>query len=150
MPLGVVTLIKPVVAPAGTVTSICVDVTTVYVPAFTPLTETVIAPVKVVPVTAIEEPITPLPGEKPEICGVTEKFEALVPVPDGVVTAIAPVVAPTGTLVVIWKFETTVNVALVPLKVTVVAPVNASPLIVTEAPSMPFPGEKLEILGVTV
>jgi hypothetical protein len=43
-------------------------------------------------------------------------------VPPGVTTWTVPVVAPTGTLMVIKESESTVNVAAVPLKVTLVAP----------------------------
>jgi hypothetical protein len=48
-----------------------------------------------------------------------------------------PVVAPTGTVVVISDFETTVKAAAVPLKVTLVLPVNSVPRIVTAAPTDP-------------
>jgi len=74
----------------------------------------------------------------------------LVPVPLGVVTASVPVVAPTGTVAVIFVAETTVNaVAGTPLKFTFVAPVNAKPLIVTKVPIGPLVGVKLVIFGVT-
>jgi hypothetical protein len=45
-------------------------------------------------------------------------------VPPGVTTWTVPVVAPAGTVVVISDGETTVNVAGVPLKVTLVAPTS--------------------------
>ena len=49
----------------------------------------------------------------------------LVPVPAGVVTVTRPVVAPTGTVTIIWLLEVTLNcVAGVPWKATAVAPVN--------------------------
>jgi len=48
----------------------------------------------------------------------------LVNVPLGVVTCTLPVVAPVGTVVVIWVSDTTVNAAEVPLKVTSVEPVR--------------------------
>ena len=60
--------------------------------------------------------------------------------PWGVTTTILPLVAPVGTLVVICEGETTVNVAGVPLKVTLVDPVNAVPRIVTVAPTAAVPG----------
>ncbi len=62
-------------------------------------------------------------------------------VPPGVVTAIVPVVAPVGTVAVIWVAELTVNaVAAVPLNLTAVAPVRFEPLIVTVVPTGPLPG----------
>ena len=51
-----------------------------------------------------------------------------------------PVVAPVGTVVVISDFDFTVNVAAVPLKVTLVAPVRLVPRIVTAAPTAPEVG----------
>src|SRR2546427_1297722 len=78
---------------------------------------------------------------------VTVKLEALVAVPPGVVTLIVPVVAPVGTVAVICVAELTVNVAVVPLNFTAVAPVNAVPVIVTLAPIAPLVGEKLVMEG---
>ena len=49
----------------------------------------------------------------------------------GTVTSTLPLVAPSGTLVVISELETTVNAASVPLKVTRVASVRSVPRIVT-------------------
>ena len=46
-----------------------------------------------------------------------------------------PVVAPVGTVVVISEAETTVNVAAVPLNVTLVAPVKFVPRILTAVPT---------------
>ena len=69
---------------------------------------------------------------------VTVKEAVLVPVPAGVVTATGPVVAPAGTVAVIWVSEVTVNVAaVVPLNFTAVAPVKPLPVMVTEAPGRP-------------
>ena len=49
----------------------------------------------------------------------TVKFAELVAVPPVVVTAIFPVIAPVGTVAVIWRSETTANVvAAAPPKVT--------------------------------
>src|SRR5947208_6396251 len=78
---------------------------------------------------------------------VTVKLETLVAVPPGVVTLIVPVVAPVGTVAVICVAELTVNVALVPLNFTAVAPVKAVPVIVTLAPTTPLVGVKLVIVG---
>src|SRR6266446_5323544 len=78
---------------------------------------------------------------------VTVKLEALVAMPPGVVTLIVPVAAPVGTVAVICVAELTVNVAVVPLNFTAVAPVNAVPVIVTLAPTAPLVGEKLVMVG---
>jgi hypothetical protein len=67
--------------------------------------------------------------------------------PDGVVTLIAPLVAPAGTVAVICVSEFTANVAAVPLNMTAVAPVNPLPLIVTGVPTVPLEGLKLVIDG---
>lgn len=72
---------------------------------------------------------------------------ALVAVPEGVVTEMAPVVAPVGTVVLIWLSETTVNVAGVALNLTAVAPVKAVPVMVTAIPGDPDVGENEVIAG---
>jgi len=61
----------------------------------------------------------------------------LVRVPLGIVTSTGPVVAPEGTVVLISDFETTANVAGVPLNVTLVVPVRFVPKILTGAPTAP-------------
>jgi len=148
VPPGVVTLIVPVVAPVGTVAVICVAELTVNV-AFVPLNFTAVAPVNAVPVIVTLAPTSPLVGEKLVMVGgnTTVKLLALVAVPPGVVTLIVPVVAPAGTVAVICVAELTVNVALVPLNFTAVAPVYAVPVTVTLAPTAPLLGEKLVIEG---
>src|ERR1700676_1039989 len=61
-------------------------------------------------------------------------------VPLGVVTAIVPVVAPAGTWAWMLVSETTVNVAVVPLKVTVLVPVRLFPKRETVLPVLPKVG----------
>ena len=69
------------------------------------------------------------------------KSVVLVAVPPGVVTAIGPVVAPAGTVDVIWVSEFTVNVvAAVPQNVTADAPVKPVPVITTDVPTGPLVG----------
>ena|SRR5215470_12641277 len=80
----------------------------------------------------------------PEPRSVTTKLLPLAAVPPGVVTATRPVVAPAGTVAVIFDDELITKVALVPLKVTAVAPVKLLPLIVTLVPTGPLIGDKLE------
>jgi hypothetical protein len=144
VPPGVVTVILPVVAPVGTVAVIFVAEFTVNVVAATPLNLTEVAPVKLVPVILTVVPTGPEVGVNDVIVGSgavdTVKFVELVPVPEGVVTAIFPVVAPVGTVAVICVDEFTVNVALVPLNVTDVAPVKPVPVMTTEAPTAPEVG----------
>jgi len=71
----------------------------------------------------------------------------LVAVPAGLVTVMGPVVAPAGTVAVIWMEVTTVNVALTPLKLTLVVPMKLVPVMVTEVPTGPDVGVKLEMMG---
>ena len=151
VPAGVVTAMAPLVAPAGTLAVIWLAELTTYV-ALLPLKVTELAPVKFVPVIVTEAPTAPLVGEKLVIVGprITVNVAALVAVPAGVVTAMAPLVAPAGTVAVIWLAESTTYVALLPLKVTELAPVKLVPVIVTEAPTAPLVGEKLVIVGATI
>ena len=78
---------------------------------------------------------------------VTVKLLALVAVPPGVVTLIGRVVAPLGTVADIVVAELTEKFALVPLKVTAVAPAKFVPVIVTPLPTEPLVGLKLVIVG---
>lgn len=78
------------------------------------------------------------------------KLVASVTLPPLVVTAILPEVAPVGTVAVIFESELTVNVALTLLNVTFVVCAKPVPLIVTEVPTGPLAGEKLENVGVTL
>jgi hypothetical protein len=91
-------------------------------------------------------------GETEVIVGpevVIVKLVEEVPVPDGVVTEIVPVVAPEGTVVVICVELLTVNeVAAVPLNLTEAAPVKFVPVIVTLVPTAPLVGLKLVTVGV--
>jgi hypothetical protein len=58
----------------------------------------------------------------------------------GVTTWIFPLVAPAGRVVVIKYLDTTVNLAAVPLKLTLVAPVRLVPRIFTADPTLPKGG----------
>jgi hypothetical protein len=101
-----------------------------------------------VPVITTLVPTPPLVGKKLVIVGAktTVKLLALVAVPPGVVTAIGPVVAPAGTVAVIWVEELTVKLALVPLNLTEVAPARLVPAITTLVPTGPLVGLKLVIV----
>jgi len=78
---------------------------------------------------------------------VTVKSLALSAKPSGVVTLILPVVAPPGTVVLIWVSETTIKVAGVPLKATAVAPMKFVPVMVTAVPTGPLDGVNEVIVG---
>jgi hypothetical protein len=136
---------------AGTVAVICVGELTVKV-ALTNLSVTDVAPVKFVPVIVTVEPTGPLVGEKLVIVGagvtlVTVNVAVLVAVPPGAVTLHFPLAAPEGTETVIFVAELTVNDALREPSFTAVAPVKFVPLIVTEVPTGPLVGVKLETVG---
>jgi hypothetical protein len=148
VPAEVVTLIKPLVAPAGTVAVIAVAEFNVKV-ALVPLNRTAEAPVKFVPLIVTLAPTGPLVGVKLEIVGgfTTVKLPALLAVPAEVVTLIGPLGAPAGTVAVIVLAEPTVKLALVPLNRTALAPVKFVPLIVTLVPTGPLVGVKLETVG---
>jgi hypothetical protein len=109
VPTGVVTVIVPVVAPAGTtaVTEVAVFAENVAV---TPLNLTDVTPVRFVPVMTTLVPTGPLVGANDVIVGAepTPKLAVLAALPAGVVTWIWPLVAPAGTVAVIELAETTV------------------------------------------
>ena len=67
--------------------------------------------------------------------GINRKSRLLMSVPDGVLTLTLPLVAPTGTAVLISEIETTVNFAGTPLKLTWLAPVRLVPRILTIVPT---------------
>src|ERR1019366_2257982 len=71
---------------------------------------------------------------------VTWKSVLLIRVLPGMATCTVPVVAPAGTVVVISEADTTLNVAGVPLKLTLVAPVRFVPRMVTGVPTAPMVG----------
>ena len=131
VPAGVVTVMRPVVAPEGTVAVILPDQFTVKAAA-TPLNVTSVAPSKFDPLITTEVPTGPEFGENELIVGgalFTVKSEPLVAVPAGVVTLMRPVVAPEGTVAVIFVPSLTVKLAATPFNVTDVAPVKLVPLI---------------------
>jgi hypothetical protein len=158
VPLGVVTLILPVVAPVGTVAVICVAEFTVNVVALVVLnfTELVVkvgaVPLKFVPVIVTDLPTGPNSGVNEVIVGaLTVKFVALVRCPATVYTWIGPVVAPAGTTAVTEVALVVVGVTrLEVLKRTWVGDVVKVPLIVTVEPTKPLAGEKVGTPGQVV
>jgi hypothetical protein len=146
VPLGVITLMVPVVAETGTTVVICVALTTVNVVA-TPLKRTAVAPVKSVPVRVTAVPTGPTVGLKEVRVGagkgaVTVKAVEETAVPAEVVTLIVPVVAAGGTVQVSWVELTTVKAADTPLKLTLLTPEKPEPVSVTAVPGGPETGEK--------
>ncbi len=142
VPPGVVTVIFPLVPPAGAVAvSEVAEVTLVIAPAI-PLNKIAEAFKRLVPVMVMGDPKI---GVKPVTVGaggITVKLAADVTDPAGVVIVSGPVVAPVGTFIVSdTPVVATVGTALVPLNETLVAPNKFVPVIVTVAPTRPEVGE---------
>ena len=122
-------------APAPTVALMLVALTTVNVVAALPPKLTAVAPVKFVPVILTTWPVLPEVGVKDEIVGAgvaaINVNPFLLALPFDVVTLTLPV-APVPTTAVMLVALTTVNEeAVVPPKLTAVAPVKFVPVIVT-------------------
>jgi hypothetical protein len=110
-----------------------------------------VAPVKCDPLIVTGVPTLPLVGLIELIVGadsavVTVNDVELVAVPPDVVTVIAPLVAPLGTVAMTCVELPPVTVAAVPLNETL-APLRLVPLTVTEVPTGPLCGEKPLIDG---
>jgi hypothetical protein len=151
-----VTEILPVEAPGGTVVVMLAEVDAVTVAAV-PLKATVLfagVVLKLVPVIVTIAPTTSLAGAKPVMVGagvITVKSEALVVLRKSTETETLPVVAPTGTVVVMLVAVDTVTVARVPLKVTTLSAgvvLKLVPVIVTVVPTIPLEGLKELVAGI--
>ena len=151
-----VTTTFPVVAPAGTGTTMLVALQLLIVVAVVPLNVTVLVPCvapKFVPVIVIDAPTAPDVGLRLVIVGVasTVKLDPLLATPPTVTTTF-PVVAPVGTFAtMLVALQLLIVVAVVPLNVTVLVPCVAPkfvPVIVTDAPTAPDVGLRLVIVGV--
>lgn len=141
VPPGVVTLIRPVCAPVGTVAVIWVSEFTVKVVALTPPNVTLVAPVRLLPVIVTTVPTLPLVGENFETTGVTRNTALLTSIPVGTITRTVPVVvAPIGTVIVICDGDMTVKIADAPLMVTLVASIRSVPKMLIAAPTLPNAG----------
>src|SRR5258708_6033709 len=89
-----------------------------------------------------------VPPPPPPVPFVTVKLPALIARPPGVMTAMAPDVAPAGTVAVIWVPEFTVKlVADLVLNFTIEALLKLFPVIVTLAFVAALDGEKLLMPG---
>jgi hypothetical protein len=148
VPPGVVAVILPVVAVAGTVAVIDVAEFTTNV-AVTALNFTEVAPVKFVPVIAIDLPTGPNVGVNDVMVGAgIVKLVALALSPAVVYTWIGPDVADAGTTAVTLVVLVVVGVTrLEVLKRTAVGAVVKVPLIVTVEPTNPLDGEKVGTPG---
>lgn len=145
-----VTEMGPEVAPAGTVTVrlvVVATVTTAWVPLnLTTLFTAVV--LKFVPEITTVAPMAPLVGLKLVIVGDPGTVKvALLTVTPLTVTAIGPVDAPTGTVVVIEVEVKPVTTAVTPLNVTTGVEMKLVPVIVTEAPEAPMVGLIPVIVG---
>ena len=152
IPLTVTTTF-PVVAPAGTGTTMLVADQLVGV-ATVPLNVTVLLPCvapKLVPAIVTAVAAGPVVGERLVIVGgtVTVNDMPLLANPPTVTTTF-PVVAPVGTGTTMLVADQLVAVAAVPLNVTVLVPCVAPklvPAIVTAVAAGPLAGERLVIVG---
>jgi hypothetical protein len=154
MPPAVVTAIRPEAVAPGTVKERLLVLEMIAVAA-TPLSFAVVADgvtSKLLPVTATEVPATPDAGVKLVMTGapgiVTVKSSALVAVFPATVTVIRPLVAPSGTLVLIEPVSEALAAAAFPLNVTALLAAVAlkpAPYIVTAVPTGPLVGVKLVI-----
>src|SRR3989442_526166 len=149
-----VTTTLPVVAPAGTGTTMLVALQLVAAAAV-PLNVTVLVPCvapKFAPAIVTDAPTNPEAGFKLVMLGagtVTVKLTALLATPPTVTTTL-PVVAPVGTGATMLVALQLVAVAAVPLNLTLLDPCVApkfAPAIVTDAPTNPDAGLKLVMLG---
>ena len=156
VPLGVVTVTLPEMAPAGTTTTRPVAVLLAMVVWAVPLKLTLVAPLRLVPVMVTLVPTGPLFGLRLVSVGagrVTVKATPL-EVPPGVVAVTLPVAAPLGTTIpVIWvpaafTAKPLVTVLLAePAKVMTLVPVRLAPFRVTVLPTTPLAGAMLVSAG---
>jgi hypothetical protein len=149
VPPGVVTDTLPEVPVLPGRAYIVVEFTTENEAAGVPPKLTTVAPVKFVPVIVIVVELPPQMGLNVLIVGAaTHVNPARDVVPRGAVTDKLPEV-PDPTTAVIWVAEFTVNeAAAIPPKLTPVAPVKFTPVIITVPPFPIFVGEKEVIVAI--
>ncbi len=149
-----ITTTLPVVAPAGTCTTMLVALQFVGV-AVVPLNFTVLVPCvapKFAPAIVTDVPTSPDVGFRLVMLGagaVIAKFTPLLATPPTVTTTL-PVVAPVGTGTTMLVALQLVGVPVVPLNFTVLVPCVAPkyvPVIVTDVPATPDVGFRLVMLG---
>jgi len=152
---GPLTTTLPVEAPDGTGTMMLVALQLAGL-ASVPLNVTWLVPgvaPNVLPVIVTKVPTVPVDGFKDVMLGWTIKIPPVLAAAPPTVTATNPVVAPGGTGATMLVVLQLVGVVGVPLKVTVLVPCvdpNPLPVMVTDVPTGPEVGPKLEMLGNTV
>ena len=137
VPPAVVMEIFPVTAPLDTIAVTCPSESTVKLVAFTPPKVTFVVCLRLTPVMVTAVPTGPLVGENPVICGITRKILLLFSVPLEIVRVTRPVPAPLGTIAVRYVPDSSVRVAAVPLKDTVLFDVKPCPKNSILAPTLP-------------
>src|SRR5438105_7829617 len=135
VPPRVVTVMRPLVAPAGTWPLIWWSESTLAPGSGRPVDLTWVTQLKAEPASVTSVPAGPVAGVTEVIRGRTRNMPLLWPAPEGVTTVSLPVEASGGTSTVIWVWVTVAGSARTPLKSTPVAPPKALPLIVTLARS---------------
>jgi hypothetical protein len=146
VPAGVTTVTGPVEASAGT-TAFKLPGVTLNGTAATPSKSTDVAPPNAPPDTVSVAPTAALDGERLVTFGFTDNGDALVAVPPGVVTVIAPLLALAGTVSLSCVGDSTENPAVTPFTFTDETPPNPVPSTVTVAPAAALPGAKPVIVG---
>ena len=147
VPPGVVTLTLPLV-PLATTAVMLVALTKEKDVAAVPPKPTTVTPVKLVPVMVTVAPVAAEVGVKEVMVGVGIYVNPVrLAVPPGVVTDTLPVVPLATTAVMLVALTTESEVAVVPPKLTIVAPVKLVPVIVTVAPVAAEVGVKEVMVG---
>src|SRR5438105_13242093 len=138
-PAPVATVSFPVEASAGTGTVIFVGIT-VAGTVLTPLKSTFVAPPKALRSDERREGDADDEGGNAVTRGSTDSVPALVAVPPGVVTEIAPERAPAGTLSRSCSFDSTAKAAATPFTFTEVTPPKPVPSTTTVLAAAALPG----------
>lgn len=146
-PPGVVTITFPEV-PTATIAVRLVAETTLIVVADVPPKLTSVVPIKLVPVILTNVPVTPLVGVKEEMVGAGIKVKPVrASVPPVVVTETFPVLPPSTSAIIVVAETKVKDVAVVPPKLTAVAPIKLVPVMVTVVPFPPLVGVNEVMVG---
>jgi hypothetical protein len=150
-PAGVVTWMRPLLAPNGTVARMVDDETTVNGMLKKPI-RTAVAPLRDEPVIVTSVPGGPELGVSEEIDGgrlaVTVKATLLTAVPAAVCTRMGPVEAKPGTVAFTRPSVMPAKAALTPLKLTLSGEVSPVPLMLTLVPGGPLVGVNEVMVGI--
>lgn len=115
----------------------------------TPLKVTFVTVERFSPSKVTAVPVVPTVGEKSVMIGPVpvRKLLLVVKLPLAVLTKMGPVVAPEGTVALIWVEEVTVALAVTPPILTVVGLIKFPPLTITVELTAPNVGLKPEMVG---